>query len=221
VLTCEINPNQLRRRFEPKRVLHRNRVVAIKGVVPVTVVRSHPTVDSPTTPSQLAAWMNKLLRLRPYKGVSRSHPGIQRLSRWVGRRVAHAEHPKITAAELVALGRQWLPEYFDGVEVDLQRLHAMRRMTTIEVAADAEQSDVSADEALDLLNSAEAKKRVRGLQLLAEIGDPDLLDWCSMFLEGESVLVRLAALETTPQFEDADPEIVQPLAESRNKGTPH
>ena len=65
-----------------------------------------------------------------------------------------------------------------------------------------------------LLEDAGARRRVRGLSLLAEIEEPDLFDWCAMLLDDEAVSVRLAALRTMLLCEDGDPEVIAPLAGS-------
>ena len=78
VLTCDINLPQMRDRLGARKMFRRNGVIAIDGFVPVTVLRSHPSLEFPSSPEELAAWVNRLLGLKPYKGVGRRHPGIQR-----------------------------------------------------------------------------------------------------------------------------------------------
>jgi hypothetical protein len=217
VLTCEIDVAQMRKRYGPHRVMHRNRVIGISAPVPVTVLRSHPAVELSYTPEGLAAWINRLLGVKRYKGVGRSHPGIQRLCRWVERRLSHQPKVQIKPSELLHLATQWMPEYFEGVVLDPQRLKVVHGVKTVEVAVEASPADVRQDEALRLLDDPSPKRRIRGLGMLAEMKDPDLFDWCVMHLDDESVNVRLAALHTILQCEDGEPEVLEPLARSEDK----
>jgi len=219
VLTCEINLSQLRERLGSKRVFHRNGVIAIDARVSVTVLRSHPSLDQPSSPEDLAAWVNRLLGLKPYRGVRRHHPGIQRLSCWAVNRLASQPRSQIRPGELLHMARQWLPEFFEGVEVDAERLRAYRKARTIEVEIEpaAAEADARDDEAMDCLLDKSPKRRVRGLSLLAEAGVPDLFDWCVMFLDDASVNVRVAALRTALLCDDGDDKTLAPLAASKNK----
>jgi len=220
----------LRERLGAKRIFHKNHIIAISARVPVTVLRhknhviaisSHPASDVPTSPEELAAWVNRLLGLKPYKGPGRRHPGIERLSRWVTNRLASQPRSKIHPSELLQLARQWLPEFFEGVEIDPEnlRVHRSSKVKTIEVEIETAlaEVDVREDEALDYLMASTPRRRVRGLKLLAEIEEPDLFDWCVMFLDDESVDVRVTALHTMLRCDEGDPEVLVPLAESEDK----
>ncbi len=219
VLTCNIDLKQIRERLGANRVFHKNRVVAISGRVPVTVLRSHPGVEGPTTPEELAAWVNRMLGVKPYKGVGRRHPGIERLSHWVANRLASQPRSKISPSQLLQLARQWLPEFFKEVEIDPKNLRVHRKVKTIEVEVDTAMAvaDEREEEALDCLAASSPKRRIRGLKLLAKIKDPDLFDWCVMCLDDESMDVRLAALHTMLRCDEGDPEAIVPLAESEDK----
>ena len=219
VLVCDINLAQMRRSLGPKRVFNGNGVIAVDGPVPVTVLRSHPSLDQPSSPEELAAWVNQMLGLKPYKGVGRRHPGIERLSRWVVNRVSSHPGTHVSPAELLAMARQWLPEYFQGFEIDPASLRVYRTVKTIDVDASQElpEPDPREQEALDCILDARAKRRVRGLRLLAGMDDPDLFDWCVMLLDDDSVTVRLAALGTMAGCEHGDPDVILPFAESPNK----
>jgi len=219
VLTCEMDLGQMRKRLGAKRVFHKNRVIAISGAVPVTVLRSHSGVGLPTTPEELAAWVNRMLRLKPYKGVGRRHPGIVRLSRWVANRFASMPRSTIKPTELLHLAQQWLPEFFRGVVLDPERLKVHHRVATVEVLVEPPPEKVREDEALGLLDGAKPKHRIGGLRMLAELEDPDLFDWCMMFLDDESTNVRLAALHTMLRCEDGHPEAIVALAGSDDKRT--
>jgi hypothetical protein len=204
VLTCTIDVTQIRRRLGARRVF----------------LRSHPGVEAPTTPEDLARWVNRLLGLRAQKGVGRSHPGIDRLSRWVRNRLTSQPGSRIALSELLQLARQWLPEHFDGVEIDPQLLKVRRRIKTLEVRVEAGEpappppTDPNEDRAIELLADPSPRRRARGLGLLAQIQDPDLFDWCAMFLDDEAAEVQVAALRTMLRCQDSDPDVIAPLAES-------
>ena len=219
VLTCDLDVNWLRMRYGRRRVLHRNRVLAVDGPVPVTVLRSHPFANVPTTPEEIARWVNDILGLKPHKGVGRRHPGALRLSEWVNKRLQSDPRTRIKPRELFLMARRWLAEFFEGYEVDPDHLRAFRAAGAIEVEVDEEacRPDPREDEALECLDSDKATCRARGLALLAKLGDPDLFDWCVMFLNDEAVTMQLAALETMPHCDDGYPEIAEPLAASDNK----
>ena len=220
VLTCDIDVGELRRRYGPKRVFHRGRIVAINGAVPVSVLRSHPgAVDQPSSPDELAAWVNDVLRLKPHRGVGARHPGIQRLSRWVVNRVASQPKATIAPAVLLSMARQWLAEFFDGVEIDPDTLHALKHTPTIalEVEDKGYEPDPREDEAVELLDSPKARQRARGIGLLAKMNAADLFDWCAMFFDDESVHVRVAALKAMRDCVEAEAEVIEPYAASENK----
>lgn len=220
VLTCDLNLGQVRSRVGPKKVFHRNGVIAISSPVPVSVLRSFPAaVDQPSTPQELAAWVNQILGVKSYKGVSPRDPGIDRLSRWVASRLSTTVGARINPTELLSLAQQWLPEYFRGVVVDRERLQAFRRVKTIDL--EIRESDIgeSKDEtqALEFLEDPKPARRARGLSLLAKIEDPDLFEWCVMSLDDESTEVRIAALRAMRSCEDSDPEVIAPFARSEDK----
>jgi len=219
VLACDLDVNLLRQRIGPKRIMHRNRVIAVNAPVPVSVLRSRPGVDVPTTPEDLAKWVNGILGLKPYKGVGRRHPGIQRLSRWVNNRLRSARSTRVKPTALLEMAQRWLPEFFENVEIDPESLHVRPRVGAIDVKVDeaAVEPDPRQDEAIDCLTDARPKRRVRGLSLLADMGDPDLFDWCVMFLGDEAVTVRLAALRAMLQCDDGHPQVIEPLSKSQNK----
>lgn len=220
VLACDLDLARLRQRLGPRRLFHRGGVIAVNAPLPVTVVRSRPGwVDQPRTPEELADWVNRLLRLKRNKGVGHRHPGIQRLSLWVENRLAARPRGTIRPGELVQMARQWLPEFFQGVQIDRERLHARRVVKTIEVEVTADLAEISAreEEALELLEHRKARRRARGLSILAELDDPDLFDWCAMFLDDDSVEVRLTALRTMLCCREGDPGVILPLAKSEHK----
>ncbi len=218
ILACEIDVGRMRDQYGWKRIFHRGGIIAIDGAVPMTVLRSgETTVDAPVTPGELASWINSLLRLKLHRGVSPRHPGIERLSRWAANRLNDRGHAETT--ELLGRARQWLPEYFERFEIDPVTLHARPLVERFNVAPATDdvsrpEPDAREDEALDCLISPKPRRRARGLALLAKLEDPDLFEWCVMFLDDESRDVRLAALHTMLHCEDGDPEVILPLADS-------
>ena len=220
VLTCDINLSQLRDQVGERRVIYRGGVIAIDALVPPSVLRAHAgAIDQPSSPDELAEWVNLILRLKPYKGVSRRHPGIQRLSRWIVNRANSQPTSRLRPAQILHMARQWLPEFFKEVEIDPLTLHAHRPVGKIDVQpGPAEpETDPREAEALELLENPRPKRRIRGLSLLAELRDPDLFDWCVMHLRDRSVNVRITALHTMLEREEGDSEVIGPLAESENK----
>ena len=219
VLTCDIDVNWFRTRYGRKRVLHRNRVVAIDGAVPVTALRSHPSAGVPTSPDEIARWVNGMLGLKPHKGVGRRHPGVVRLSEWVNKRLQTSARTSVRLRELLHMARRWLGELFEGFDIDPDSLSAYRHAGAIEVEVDEEavQPDPRETQALECLDSAKAKQRVRGLELLARMRDPDLFEWCVMCVGDEAPTVRLAALRLMARCDDGSPEAIEPLAASENK----
>ena len=217
VLACDIDLNALRARIGAKRLMHKNRVIAINAPVPVSVLRSRPGVDVPTTPEDIARWVNRLLGLKPHKGVGRRHAGVDRLSRWVNNRLQGGA--RIKPQELLEMAQRWLPEFFENVEVDPEHLRVERRAGSIEVEVDADavEADPREDEAVECLGDRRAGRRARGLRLLARIRAPNLFDWCVMFLDDTATGVRLAALEAMLECQDAHPEVIEPLAQSGNR----
>jgi hypothetical protein len=220
VLTCDLDLDEMRKRIGARKVFHRGGVIAIDAHVPVSALRSYPGwVEQPSTPDELARWVNEVLRLRPHKGVRSTHAGIDRLSRWVANRMVSRPNSTVRPKELLGMARRWLPEMFADVEIDPETLHTRRRVRTIQVRVEApeEKADPREDEALDCLTSERPARRVRGLGLLAQIGDPDLFDWCAMFLEDDSAEVTATALRTMLSCEEADPEVIAPFAESGDR----
>ncbi|HUW81542.1 MAG TPA: hypothetical protein VMZ31_01950 [Phycisphaerae bacterium] len=219
VLTCEFTIDQMQRFLGARRVFRRNGVIALDGAVPVTVLRSHPGLEAPCSPEELAAWVNDVLGLKPHKGVGRRHPGIARLSRWVMNRVSSQPDSRLSQGELLHMARQWLGEFFKDVEVDPDRLGARRTMQQIDVfpAGEPPEPDPREQEALDCLQQTSPRCRVRGLKLLEGLDDPDLFEWSVMMLEDESPAVKVAALRTMACCREGDAETIAPFAASGDK----
>jgi len=220
VLSCDINLPEFRRTFGKNRVFYKNGIIAVSAPVPASVLRSYTGWgDQPSSPDDIAKWLNHILRLKPWKGVNRRHPGVERLSRWVVNRLRAEPRRRIRPAAMVEKAEQWLPEFFEGVEIDHDNLHAHYKLKAAEIRAPEPEPilDPLDEEALGLLGDVKPGRRVRGLEMLAELGDPDLFDWCAMFLNDRSVNVRIAALHATLKCEEGDAQVIAPLADAENK----
>ncbi len=219
VLACDLDLDQIRRQMGAKGVVHRKGVIAVDGAVSVQVLRGYPYADTPTIPAEVAAWLEALLGLKPPDTVKPNHPGLARLSRWINYRIASEPERRLGSSELIEKARKWLPEHLVGIRLTPERLRGQRRVgfADYQVDAQAPKPDPREPEALDCLDSAEGEQRVRGLGLLAEIGDPDLFDWCAMFLEDEDVAVRVTALRRMLQCRDPVPEVIEPSVASEDR----
>ncbi|MCZ6679089.1 MAG: hypothetical protein O7E52_17790 [Candidatus Poribacteria bacterium] len=220
VLRCEFQPQQLTQRLGKGRVTGKGSVIAVRAALPPTVLRSSPMLDIPSAPEDLAAWVNELLGLKPYKGASRRHPGIDRLANWVVNRLTAATGGnQISNGELLQKARQWLPEFFRDVEIDPETLRVHRKIQGFELEPEpaVAKIDPREEEAFDCLAASKPTRRIRGLKLLAELGDADLFDWCTMYFEDESQEVVIAALQTTLRCDGGDAEVIRPFAESEDK----
>ena len=221
ILTCDLDLAHLRHRLGVRRVRECAGIIAVDGPVPVTVLRSHPAEGLvPSSPEELSRWVCRLLSLPPWKGPGRSHPGIERLSRWVGNRLRSEPHRHVHQRELVELAQRWLPEYFRHVVIDPATLAVRHGGGEIDVKAELDElpPDPREDEALQCLAAQAPRRRVRGLALLAELGGPDLFDWCAMYLQDPSDQVRVAALQTVARHcQDGHAELLEPFAAADDK----
>lgn len=222
VLTCDIDVEQLRRRFGRGKVIANGSVISIRGNVPPESVRTRTGVANvPETPRQLAQWINSLLDVKAHRGAQPHHEGIQRLARWVDERLTAHPRANLGEREILERARAWLPTLFAGFEVDLQHLRTWRRTEVVpweggeEDATDAD--DPRALEALECLESSKAKRRQRGLWLLADSGDPDLFEWCRMMLEDAEAEVRVTALNVMRRCEEVESEDVREIAHNNDK----
>ena len=226
VLSCEIDVNRLRQTLGSRRVMQRGRVLAVSGPVPAMVLRSHGILGVPGSPEELVQWIDEILRLKRHKGPGKNHPGILRIARWVDNRIAVNPDGDLSEKELLSLAQQWLPEYFEGVEVDFEHLRTLPKAPDPAAReapelppweGEEEEEDTREEEALGCLESDKPKQRQRGLELLIELEDPDLFEWCAMFLEDEDTSVRVKALKTMRHCEDIEPEFIAPLADAEEK----
>ena len=223
VITCNLDIPRLRARLGSRSVVHKNNIVVISGSVPPSVICHNPVNYTPATSENLARWVNTILGVKPHKGVSPKHPGIERLSRWVEQRTEANPNGTVNETELLQVAQQWLPEFFDRVTVDFNHLRATpRAMPHQDGVGDAEFDPADAqasqeDEALDWLLSDRPKQRIRGLTRLAQLQEPDLFEWCAMFLNDDDLDVQITVLETIAACEDADTDLVYPFTDAEEK----
>jgi len=220
VLTCDINVKRLRAEFGARCVFHRHGAVAIRGRLPVTVVRSYVGGRGvPTSPRDIARWVNDILRLPAPSRVDEGHPGVRRLFSWVVHRRATQPGKHYGEAELLFMARRWMSDVFEGREVNPGAVHGAYRVTTIHVDVNAGMAEARKREehALELLEAPKAKQRIKGLRVLKDLDEPDLFEWCALCLDDRSVEVRAAALHTMLSCRDIDPEFVEPHADSEDK----
>ena len=219
VLACEIDVQELYNRLGKNLVMRGGGVIAIRGRVPRTVIRSHFTLELLNSPEQLAKWVNRKLQRKSYEGISPRHPGIDRLSRWMENRTNSGTGSTIRPEELSQKLHQWLPDFFQGVEITPEDLRFDRFPESVEFETESSPEPVNLREenALDDLAAAKPQRRIRGLKQLARLDNEDLYDWCTLLLSDESLEVRIAALQTIARCNDGDPETILPFAESQDK----
>jgi len=120
--------------------------------------------------------------------------------------------------ELAELAQRWLPEFFQDAQIDPDTLAIRGKHDQVRVKAELPPPDPREAEALDCLDDKPPRRRARGLALLAQISDPDLFDWCAMYLEDPSDKVRIAALQTIAHdCQDANVDLLEPFAASSDK----
>ncbi|MCE2397225.1 hypothetical protein J4G02_22200 [Candidatus Poribacteria bacterium] len=219
VLTCEINVPELYNRLGKSLVMRGGGVLAIRGRVPPTVIRSHFTLELLNSPEQIAKWVNQRLGRKSYEGISPRHPGIDRLARWVENRTNSGTGSTIRPDELSKKLQQWLPDFFQGVKItpDDLRFDCFPEPAEFETEPPSELIDSREENALDDLAAAKPQRRIRGLKRLARLGNEDLYDWCTLLFSDESLDVRIVALQTIAHCDEGDPEVILPFAESQNK----
>jgi hypothetical protein len=219
VLTCEINVSELYNRLGKNLVMRGGGVLAIRGRVPRTVIRSHFTLELLNSPEHITRWVNQKLGRKSYEGISPRHPGIDRLTRWMENRTTSGTGSTIRPEEFAQKLHQWLPDFFQGIEITPEDLRFDCFPEPAEIEPDPLPKPVNSREenALDDLTAAKPQRRIRGLKRLVRLGNEDLYDWCTLLLSDESLDVRIAALQTIAYCDDGDPDIILPFAKSENK----
>jgi hypothetical protein len=225
-LRCDLDLGQLRNQHGSKSVMVRSHVVAIRGRVPSTVLTDQSgETDFPYvfTAEYLAGWINGILRVKPHKGVSRRHAGVKRLEQWIRKRLSDNPKAQFKPSELLVLARQWMPEVLSQYKIDPKTLRATRLPPPEEEpeweGSPAPAEEAGPDEALILedLTSSRPSRRVKGLRMLADADEPELFEWCMMYLDDASADVRVAVLETARQSEDPEPEMIATFAEDEDR----
>ena len=219
VFACDLDLSEFRRKLGRKNVVYKRGIIAIDGPVPASTLREFPFADMATVPREVAAWVNDLFDLEPDEGVKPEHPGLVRLSRWINSCLASDPESKLLCSELLERGRRWLPEYFVQADLDESALRAHRRVGLIDYEVDTRvlEPDPREDEAFGLLDAPDPAERVRGIKLLATIHEPDLFDWCAMYLDDEAADVQATALHTMSRCPDGAPEVIEPFAASEDR----
>ena len=70
---------------------------------------------------------------------------------------------------------------------------------------------------MDCLESSKSQRQVRGLKLLAEVGDADLFEWCMILIGDGDKALRLGALKVMRSCELIEPEAVARFADAADK----
>ena len=74
-----------------------------------------------------------------------------------------------------------VPRIFEGVEIVADTLSVYRRVQDVKLELEIPEAiNPREEEAFECLALSKPKRRMRGLKLLAELGDVDLFDWCAM-----------------------------------------
>ena len=211
VFTCEINVQELYNRLGKHLVMRSKGFLAIRRRVPPTVILNSSEL--------ITRWVNRILQGESYESISPNHPGINRLSRWVENRMNAGPDSVIRPKELSQKLQQWLPNFFRGVKISPKdlRFDYSPELVEFEIEPSLEQIDSREENALDALAHAKPKRRIRGLELLAQLEHEDLYEWCTLLLSDESAEVHIAALQTIVHCDDGDPEVILPFTKSENK----
>ena len=211
VFVCEIDVQELSNRLGKNLVMRSKGFLAVRRRIPPTVILNSAEL--------IANWVSQILHGESYQSISPHHPGIDRLSRWVENRMNAGTDSAIRPKEFSQRLQQWLPNFFRGVEISPEdlRFDYSPELVEFETEPSLDPVDSQEENALDALANAKPKRRIRGLELLAQLEHEDLYEWCTLLLSDESVEVRIAALQTIVHCDDGDPEVLLPLAESQNK----
>jgi len=222
VLQCVLDLGALKAALGRKKISVGNGVISIDAPVVARVIRAEPPSPlEPVLPYDLASWLNEALGVKPWKGVRARNPGVERLSKWVVNRVAERRGKYPRSRELFEMARRFLPELLKGCVFDPERA-SIRRVTNLgEVVAGAEaepeERDPYESRVLECLDSPKPRRRVRGLEMLAEREDEELFDWCMLFMSDPSPQVRIAAARAMATSPYIDPEILVPLVDAKDR----
>ena len=222
VLAVDVDLEALRRRYGSRQVRESGGVISINGAIPASSLRSHYGLGIPESAEEIARWINAVLGVKTHKGVSARHEGVLRLARWIDNRLATHPHARIGEKELLARAAQWLPDRFAGVEIDFEHLRIWPKVAREAEALQAGLTsaapvDHREEEAIACLESDKPQRQVRGLQLLADLADPDLFEWCVLLLGEDHPQSAVGVLKVMRRCEDIQPEVLAPYAASEHK----
>jgi len=219
VLECSLNLDVIRRAIGGKGVIHKKGIVAVDGPVTIEMMDSLSIADLATVPSEVAFWVNGLFSLSPEEAVGKDHPGVIRLSNWINSHLASDSRAQLISSELIDRAKRWLPEYFGRARLSSKRLEAHSRigLAGFEVKEPKRYPDPREVEAFRCLEHPQPDERARGLSLLADLEEPDLFDWCAMFLGDEVESIQLAALYGMRRCTDIIPDAIEPYANAEER----
>jgi len=225
VLVCNINLKKIRHQLGGG-VSYSNRVIAISGHVPATVVcsssMSWAMLEPLASPEGIATWVNELLGMSPRNGVSKSHPGIYKLSFWMVKRLTSGNgEGSVRLREVFQKAYQWFPEFSKEIDIEPEdlRMHHEAKPAKVEMGLTSEEINAREEEVLDCLASTTAEQRIRGFKLLAELEHPLLFDWCMMHLNDDFKEMYLAVLHTMLVCDKVEPEALLPFASPEENNT--
>ena len=223
VLTVDVDLHKMRRQYGAKQVRESGGVVSINGIVPATMLREHRGLGVPESRGDVVRWLNGILRVKSHKGVNINHPGVGRLLNWINDRLAKHPHAQIGNKELLSYATQWIPEHFSGVVVDFEHMRVLPwsgggddRHGEGEYVPEPP-PDHRAEDAVECLESDKPQRQIRGLKLLADLGDADLFDWCVLLLGQDDPELKVGVLKVLRRCEDIEPEMLSLHADSDNK----
>ena len=144
--------------------------------------------------------------------------------RWVNNKLSTNPNATIGEKQLLSYATQWIPEHFEGVDVDFDLLRVWPKVVREqEEAQNAGEyippppEDHRAEEAQECLESDKPQRQGRGLKLLADLHDPDLFEWCVLLLGDSDPELKVGILKVMRRCEDIEPEVLAPHAESADK----
>ena len=221
-LAVDVDLEALRRRYGSRQVRESGGVISINGAIPASSLRSHYGLGIPESAEEIARWINAVLGVKAHKGVSARHEGVLRLARWIDNRLATQPHARVGEKELLARAAQWIPDRFAGVEIDFEHLRIWPKVAREAEALQAGLTsaapvDHREEEAIACLESDKPQRQERGLQLLADLADPDLFEWCVLLLGEDHPQSAVGVLKVMRRCEDIQPEVLAPYAASEHK----
>ena len=121
ILECDVATSDVQKKEDLRVASARGSVVVIQGRIPGEVVSNRRMLGFFWSANEVAAWANRYLGLTGAEKISPSHPGVQRLRKWMAGRFGGGRHKPIPEKEFLQYATRWLPEYFSS-----SRLHPDR-----------------------------------------------------------------------------------------------